>query len=91
MNAEIALGVRPQQIKVLRKEEEASIPGSVKVIEFQGETTVLTMQLGDVAKSEPKAVVQATERFGIGEAVWLHFSPEIIHLFDQDTPILRRN
>jgi multiple sugar transport system ATP-binding protein len=91
VNAEIALGVRPQQIKVLRKEEEASIPSSVKVIEFQGETTVLTMQLGDVAKSEPKAVVQATERFGIGEAVWLHFSPEIIHLFDQDTPILRRN
>lgn len=91
VNTEIAMGVRPQQIKVLRKEEEDSIPGSIRIVEFRGETTVLTILLGDVARSEVKAVVQATERFGIKETVWVHLSPEMIHLFDQDTPILRRN
>jgi multiple sugar transport system ATP-binding protein len=90
VNAEIDMGVRPQQIKVLRKEGEASIPGSIRIVEFRGETTVLTIQLGDVARSEVKAVVQASERFGIGETVWIHLSPEIIHLFDQNTPILQR-
>jgi multiple sugar transport system ATP-binding protein len=90
VNAEITMGVRPQQIKVLRKDDGASIPGSVRIVEFKGETTVLTIQLGDAAKSEVKAVVQATERFGIEETVHIHISPEIIHLFDQDTPILQR-
>jgi multiple sugar transport system ATP-binding protein len=91
VNAQITMGVRPQQIRVLRKEEGASISGSIRIVEFKGETTVLTIDLGDVAKSEVKAVVQATERFGIGETVWIHISPEIIHLFDQNTPILQRN
>jgi len=90
LGAEIAMGVRPQEIIVLRKAEESSIPGSIRIVEFKGETTDMTIQLGDVAKSEVKAVVQATERFGIEETVWLQFSPEMIHLFDQNAPILQR-
>ena len=89
---EITIGIRPQQIKVIRtKEKEAVIPGSVRIIEFQGETKVLTIKLGDGAKSEIKVVVQATERYNISETVWLHFSPDVIHLFDKDIPIIRRN
>jgi multiple sugar transport system ATP-binding protein len=91
VNAEIAMGVRPQEIKILRKAGEVSIPGSIRIVEFKGETTVLTIELGDVVKSEVKAVVQATERFRIDETVHIHISPEIIHLFDQDTPILQSN
>jgi multiple sugar transport system ATP-binding protein len=91
VGAEITVGVRPQQIKVSRAEkEEASIPGSVRIVEFQGEKTVLTIKLGDGANSDVKAVVQATERYKMSETVWLHFSPDIIHLFDKDTPILRK-
>lgn len=91
VGAGITIGVRPQQIKVSRiKKGEASIPGSVRIVEFQGDNTVLTMKLGDGAYSEVKAVVQATERYNIDETVWLHFSPDIIHLFDNDTPVLRR-
>lgn len=91
VGAEITVGVRPQQIKVYRaKKEENAIPGSVKIVEFQGNKRVLTMKLGDGANSDVKAVVPATEKYNKGDTVWLHFSPDVIHLFDKDTPILRR-
>jgi len=91
VDAEITIGVRPQQIKVLRtKNKKVAIPGSVKIIEFQGETTVLTIKLDDVANTEVKAVTPSTERYNATERVWLYLSPDIIHLFDQETPILRR-
>ncbi len=91
VGAEITVGVRPQQIEVSRnKKYEASIPGSVKVIEFQGDTTVLTIKLGDVGNSEVKVVVPAAERYSTSATLWLNFSPDIIYLFDNDMPILRR-
>jgi len=91
VGTEITIGLRPQQIKVSRtKKEEASIHGSVKIIEFQGRKTVLTIKLGDGANSEVKVVVAASERYNMNETVWLHFGPDIIHLFDKDTSILRR-
>jgi ABC-type sugar transport system ATPase subunit len=90
--AEITIGVRPQQIKVSHENrEENAIPGKVRIIEFQGETTVLTIDLDDNVQSEAKAVVAATERYAVGETVWLYFSPEIIHLFDGDLPVLCRD
>jgi ABC-type sugar transport system ATPase subunit len=91
VGSEVTLGVRPQQIKVYREEkDENSIPCSVRITEFQGETTVLTLNLGDGAKCDVRAVVAATERYSMGDTVWLYFSPDIIHLFDEDVPILRR-
>ncbi len=88
---EIAIGVRPQQIKVFHEQQGANtIPGKVRIIEFQGETTVLTLDIEDGAQSEVKAVVAATERYTTDETVWLYFGPEIIHLFDGDLPLLRR-
>lgn len=92
IGSEITIGARPQQLKVFREEpEENGVPGTVRVIEFQGETTVLTLDLGDDAKSEVKAVVEATERYAVGEAVWLYSSPECIHLFDGEVPILHKD
>ena len=91
VGGEITIGIRPQQIKVSKTEkEEASIPGSVKVIEFQGEMTVLTMKLGDGENSEVKAVVPATEKYNTNETAWLHFDPDVIHLFHEETSILQR-
>jgi multiple sugar transport system ATP-binding protein len=87
----ITIGIRPQQIKVSRaKKEDNSIPGSVKIMEFQGETTVLTIKINDEKGSEIKAVVPAMERYGSDDKVWLHFDPAFIHLFDGDAPIIRR-
>lgn len=91
VGAQITIGVRPQQIRVNRKKGEiASIAGSIKILEFQGDTTVLTIRLEDGVESEVRAVVPATEKYRMGETVWLQFDPEIIHLFDGDTPVLKR-
>jgi multiple sugar transport system ATP-binding protein len=91
VGAEITMGVRPHQIRVSRTTEaEASVPGSVRIIEFQGEKTVLTMKLGDGADSEVKAVVPASERYRVSETLWLHFSPDTIHLFDKESAILQK-
>jgi hypothetical protein len=47
------------------------------------------MKLGDGADSDVKAVVPATEKYNKSDSVWLHFSPDIIHLFDKETSVLR--
>ena len=49
----------------------SSIPAVVRIAEFQGENTVLTLNLTDAKASELKAVVAATERYAQGESVWL--------------------
>jgi len=89
--ADLTLGVRPQEIKVSRGEGNGnSIPAVVRIAEFQGENTVLTVNLADQGSSEVKAVVPASERYAPGESVWLTFAPEFIHLFDGEKPVLRR-
>ncbi|MGE5593701.1 MAG: ABC transporter ATP-binding protein [Betaproteobacteria bacterium] len=85
---EITVGVRPQQIAVSHEEQgENTIPARVRLIEFRGEITVLTMDLSDTKKTEVKVVVPATERYAPGEVLWLNWSPEIIHLFDGEVPV----
>jgi ABC-type sugar transport system ATPase subunit len=91
VGAEITIGVRPQQIGISHNEDQAaSIPGVVKIIEFQGDKTNLTLELGDESKSEVKVVVSATEKYTMNETVRLQFGPDIIHLFDKETSIIRR-
>lgn len=92
IGADVTVGVRPHQIRVTpSKEEETSIPGSVKVVEFQGDTTVLTLEFSDLNKTEVKAVVPTCEpKYKVKDTVWLQFSPEFIHLFDGETAIIRR-
>ncbi len=88
---EVTLGVRPQQVTVLpSKRKEASIAGTVRVIEFQGASRVLKVGLEDRDNTEVKVVVPMEIAGHVGDTVWLEFSPEIIHLFDKDTPIIRR-
>lgn len=92
IGADITVGVRPQQIKITpSKEKEASILGSVKVIEFQGDKTFLTLELSDLKKTEVKVVVPAgAAKYKMKDIAWLEFSPEFIHLFDEKTAIIRR-
>jgi multiple sugar transport system ATP-binding protein len=87
----ISIGVRPQQIKHSRSRGEGGyIAGSVKITEFQGDDAVLTVKLEDLDSSELKVVVPAGWMCREGERIWLEFSPEVIHLFDGDTPIIQR-
>lgn len=92
IGADITIGVRPQQIKITpRKEKEASIPGSVKVAEFQGDRTIYTLELSDLKKTEVKVLVPAgAVQYKMKDTAWLEFSPEFIHLFDKETAIIRR-
>ncbi len=91
VEADVTVGVRPQEIKVSRAQRNGNcIPAVVRITEFQGETTVLTLNLGDSRNTELKAVVAATEHYSMGESVWLSFGAEIIHLFDGEAPILLR-
>ncbi len=92
LGADITIGIRPQQIKITpNKEKEASIPSVAKVIEFQGDRTILTIGLSDPKKTEVKVVVPAgTIPYKMKDAVWMEFSPEYVHLFDKETAIIRR-
>ncbi|MGQ9472867.1 MAG: ABC transporter ATP-binding protein [Candidatus Caldatribacteriaceae bacterium] len=89
VGAEVIIGVRPQQIEVCRQSKRKNtILGMVKIVEFQGDKTVLTLELEDVAGSEAKVVVPAQEKYSEGERVWLYFAPSIIRLFREDLLIL---
>jgi multiple sugar transport system ATP-binding protein len=88
---ELALGLRPQQLKVHRREPSGdSLPGKLRLIEFQGETTVLTLSVGGESGGEMKAVVAATERFETGQTVWLSAEAKNIHLFDGEEAIFKK-
>lgn len=87
---EITIGVRPQQVELsLSKQQEASIPGSVKIIEFRGDDTVLTVELEDFNNTRVKVVVPLERAGYVGDTAWLEFRPEIIHLFDKEVSIIR--
>ena len=88
---ELTLGLRPQQIKVHRRDPGGNcLPGKVRLIEFQGETTVLTLNIGGEGNTEMKAVVAATERYAAGETVWLAAEAKNMHLFDGEEVILKK-
>jgi multiple sugar transport system ATP-binding protein len=88
-DSSVTIGVRPQQIKVSRSEPSTAAVGAVvKIVEFQGEKTVATVTMADKAGSEVKVVVSSLEKIAAGEKVWLHFAPDIIHLFDGEAPVL---
>jgi len=88
VGSEITIGVRPHQITLsLSSTHEGAIGGVVKLIQFRGESTILTVTLEDLHHTEVKVVVSG-ERLGkAGDGVWLGFSPEIIHLFDKEITI----
>ena len=88
MGSEVTIGVRPQQVTLSWSEkQEGAIAGTVELIEFQGESAILTVKLEDLPTTEIKAVIPAEGLGQVGEMVWLSFSPETIHLFDKETSI----
>jgi len=102
VGAGATLGFRPQEVKVARVNGGANtVPCTVRIAEFQGENTVLTMSVAGVqtpgflpsgreGEADVKAVVPATDRFREGERVWLSIPVDSIHLFQGEVPILRR-
>jgi multiple sugar transport system ATP-binding protein len=80
---EVILGVRPEHLQLGNGEVENSIPGVVDVVEPQGSTTILQVNIG----ANTKVIAQVSEQWGrqAGERLQLSISPEAIHLFDPTT------
>ncbi len=90
VGSEITVGVRPQQVLVSQNDEiNDAIPGIVDLTQFQGESVIVTVILDDADETELKAVVEPDQEPERGKKIWLKMSPETIHLFDGEVPILR--
>ncbi|MBA7574491.1 Maltose/maltodextrin import ATP-binding protein MalK [subsurface metagenome] len=85
VGSEITMGIRPQQLGMIEHGGQKSImSGQVKIVEFQGDNDVLTVELGDINKTQIKVVIPAGgKKFKQEETCWMDFQPECIHLFDE--------
>jgi multiple sugar transport system ATP-binding protein len=78
---EVVLGIRPEHLHLVRDgEAQNPIPGVVDVVEPQGSTTILQVNVG----TDTKMIAQVNEQWGrqAGERLQLSIPPESIHLFD---------
>jgi multiple sugar transport system ATP-binding protein len=81
---ELILGVRPEHLRLVGNgQTENPIPGVVDVVEPQGSTTILQINIG----AETKIIAQVNEQWGRqpGERLQLSIPPDAIHLFDPVT------
>jgi multiple sugar transport system ATP-binding protein len=76
------LGVRPWGIHVGQTPSEASVPGSVAVVENLGDETRVGVRYGDLLLM---ASVEMTRAYEPGSKVYLTFEDEDLNLFDQDS------
>ncbi|MHB1275502.1 MAG: ABC transporter ATP-binding protein [Candidatus Humimicrobiaceae bacterium] len=95
VGSEITMGIRPQQIRIVDKqdnEDKTIMTGLVKIVEFQGDSDVLSIELSDINKTIIKAVIPAGGiRFKRGDTCRMSFMPQHLHLFgDEDKAIINR-
>ena len=85
IGSEITMGIRPQQIRIREsKEKGCNAVGTVKIIEFQGDNSILIIELSGNPKIEIKAVLGAGGlKFKRGDNCFMEFEPKYIHLFDE--------
>jgi multiple sugar transport system ATP-binding protein len=85
VGSELTMGIRPQQIRIAENKDQGSVvPGLVKMIEFQGDTSILIVELSDIKKTEIRVVVAAGGiKFKRGDNCFMDFRPQFIHLFDE--------
>ena len=89
VGSEITVGIRPQQVSLsLSKDNGGAIPGVVDLLQFQGETVIVTIILENSESTEIKAVIGQEWLPEMGDKVWVEFKSEAIHLFDEEIPIL---
>ena len=89
LGTEITVGVRPHDITLaVNKTEQAALAASVDLIEFQGESVVVTVKLETRDITEARVVVPAEKLGQIEQRVWVGFRPEVIHLFDGEKTII---
>jgi len=80
------VGIRPEHLVIVRNPESSArnvIKGTVEVVEPQGATTILQINIGQ----EKKIIAQINEQWGreAGEQLNLTVASDLIHLFDPNT------
>jgi multiple sugar transport system ATP-binding protein len=83
---DVWIGVRPEHLVIERNPQSATrnvIKGVVEVVEPQGATSILQINIGE----EKKIIAQINEQWGrvAGEKLTLTVASELIHLFDPNT------
>jgi len=91
VGGDITLGIRPREIDLSMDQREPSIAAKVDLVEFQGENAILTVRLDNQDQTELSVAVLGHNLGQIGDNVSLSLKRENIHLFDGETPILRRS
>lgn len=85
IGSEITMGIRPQQIRIVENKDQGfNMSGLVKIIEFQGDTSILLVELNDIKKTGIKVVIPAGGfKFNRGDNCFMDIKPEFVHLFDE--------
>jgi multiple sugar transport system ATP-binding protein len=77
--AEVILGVRPEEVMIGREPGTGGVPGEVFVVEDLGNERLITLDLGG---QFAVARVPADYPAEMEERLWFGFDPERAHLFD---------
>ena len=79
---ELTMGIRPEHIALVDREEDEAIPTTVKVTEPMGEITHVYFELGEDTYT---ASVDGERHVEAGQEIGVVFPEEKIHIFDGNT------
>jgi multiple sugar transport system ATP-binding protein len=75
----VILGIRPEDVSLLREPDEGAVPGEVFVVEDLGNERLVTLDLGGQFLVARTAADYPAE---MGQSLWFTFDPERAQLFD---------
>jgi multiple sugar transport system ATP-binding protein len=73
-------GIRPRDIEASHERSEGAMAGEVYLVERLGSHNIIDVKLREVIF---RVKCDASFAPGVSSAVWLHFNPDRIHLFDK--------
>jgi len=82
IGSEVTLGIRPGKITPHLTKKDRLVPSWLEVIEPLGESKILTLKLNG---AEFKVITSNDIKADPGQAIWLEFDSEDIHIFDKET------
>lgn len=83
----LALGVRPEHIRLASGEQPGTVPMEVEVVEPQSNEYVVGLKLGEHLIKAKQARKQLGFRPQVGQKVWANFLQNKMHLFDKETEV----
>jgi len=79
--SELILGVRPENVKILKKEIKNAVKARVDIIEPIGRELQIHLVVGEACI----IAITTPQDLTVGEDVWLLFDEQKVHLFDKKT------